>query len=446
MKAIFGILLVCVLLLPSGAWAQAQPLTFWNLGARTTLSESDLGSLLHQVSAQEPAPQHVIILIHGWMTPTAQAQAQYTAVARAVHETYQARGERVAVVGLAWNSDVGGTATWVPQYLAHRLASLLFLGSAIADPYLSKVWLARDMGRGSLRQVILALQDRYPDADVDVWCHSMGAEMTRAAVRPHDLDAFFKVPAWAPDARLRLGMIALAGADLDASALLHRDVLPGGPQARLLWLTIPRRAVGEEDVVLAGARVFARRGSQAIGNTMPVMDPASYDLLMSNGTLVFDNEDVPTDHQFLLYYTTDRVQRMTEALDQKLAGKKGLSQELDEVDQVLAAPDRPLALKPFLASPHINTVLYGVWRLEKLVEGSCAHLADGYLYQMVVNPSPRDLENEGRGSPCLLVRDGAWPPPEVTARLNRKAQAQAAASAGTGPPSPPWDWGREWSY
>ncbi|HTE17520.1 MAG TPA: alpha/beta hydrolase, partial [Armatimonadota bacterium] len=170
-----------------------------------------------ELARQQADPQHVVVLVHGWDTPYYQSTRQFGRVAPQVRAEFDRLNERAAVLGIQWDSNVGPRRTWIPAAFGHYFFSLLGLRKVIRDPYTSRIPVARTLGRTGLRQILFDVRDRFPEARIHVFAHSMGAEATAHAINPEftPLSAGDDTPVYRPERPLKLDVVALAGADLD---------------------------------------------------------------------------------------------------------------------------------------------------------------------------------------------------------------------------------------
>lgn len=393
------LLLLMILILGLAATAKAQePGTFVpvNVDATGVLSAEAVTAFVKAVLAEDAQPTNIAVLVHGFDVPREESARQYGLVSGLLKDEYARSKQKVLVVGLQWDSDVD--------------VGLLDLTEA----YLGKVPVARSTGRQALRQVLLALQQRFPKAGVHLMAHSMGCEVSAAAVVPEMKYKEGEAPVaepYAPQKAVELDLIVLAGSDLDYDAFAKGDIQPSQePRLRMLWVTMSP-VMGDKDEVLKLRKVV--RG-KAGGNTFPLMTQHQYDTIFANKALFVDNEDIPKSHDLLLYYDAARIAQLAPA-QLWLANPKASPQPaaFAELDAVLKTQDNAKELARWLDSPNLSSQMYALWRLEKLLCGGSQHLADEFLPNLgyMLRHTPRKVLTV-RNSPdceCVTVKSGYWP-------------------------------------
>jgi hypothetical protein len=380
-----------------------------------------------ELARQQAYPQHVVVLVHGWDTPYYQSTRQFGHVAPQVRAEFDRLNERAAVLGIQWDSNVGPRRTWIPAAFGHYFFSLLGLRKVIRDPYTSRIPVARTLGRTGLRQILFDVRDRFPEARIHVFAHSMGAEATAHAINPEftPLSAGDDTPVYRPERPLKLDVVALAGADLDFdSGARSRPVHPAAAP-RLLWITLPKIGAKKDKVLTLRKRA---RSKAAIGNAVPGFRQDQYDALISQRRLVFDTIDIPENHALVDYFRNGRLTRIADAAAGIRDPQHNPSALLKELDAVLAEPADPAALRPHLFGGETSPKVYALWRLEHLLCGSSAHMSSGYAEKVLTRTlrNPAWLDEERGHSECKVVREGFWPPADVVeAARRRRARKQA---------------------
>lgn len=379
---------------------------------------------LADLARQEASPQHLVLLVHGWDTPQDQSRKQYAEVAPRVRAEFQRLGERVAILGVQWDSDAGARRAWVPAALGYQLMRLLGFKNAIRDPYTSRIPRARAVGRRALRELCFDAQERFPGVRSHLFIHSMGAE---AAI--HAVDPGFSTHAgqreeetYLPERPLKLDIVALVGADLDKDAQKRRIVAndarisPPG----LLWITLPKVGSQQDRVLKLRKRA---RGKAALGNSVPQFRGDQMDDLISQRRLIYDTIDIPADHALVHYYSEGRLARLAAAAATLRDPAKGSSALLKELDVVLQAPDRVPAISPHLLGGETSPKIYALWRLERILDGNTSHVDGGYAEKVLrmTLKDPRWLDRERLVTDCQVVRQGFWPPVDVVERVRAEA-------------------------
>jgi hypothetical protein len=376
-----------------------------------TLSDETLKQVVEGVAGQEADPQHIAIMVHGLATPREVSAKQYAVLSKDILDHYGTLGKRAAVVGLQWHSDMGPDKAWIRKVVSATV------GGGDDNPYLRKVALARNVGATAGRQLLLALAARFPHARFDVYAHSLGCDVTRNMfafeLQPKMRmikDAPDPTPTFRPEVPLELGLVALAGADVDYDLLYKTDArLERKGFADLFWVTVGGvRNPDAKDMVLT-ARGFAR--GRAMGNSIPKMHRGQIDALCRSRRLVLDANDIPSRHAFLQYYDDKRLARIVDAAV-ALGDPERHDPLLDTLDEVLKAPADPKTLARFFDKRDLAVTYYALWRLEGILCGGPRHLADGYLERiaLMLTDDPEAIDHERWIGPCLVVRDGWWPP------------------------------------
>jgi hypothetical protein len=426
MKKYISLLLLLLCLSSAAAHAEGAFTAVWMPNDRP-LAASQIQDAIAGVTDQNSDPQAIVVLIHGWMTPRWLSDDLYGIVASKIRADYDRRGERVAIVGLDWPSDVGRERTWVPQLLVHDVAAVVGLGNRVANPYTSRVYLARAIGHRPARQLLLALQQRFPQAALDVYAYSMGAEIIASAMggRPHGESARTAQPSYESAMPLQINLLYLAGADL-GDDVLEDWPITAATAPRLMWLTQPRP--GNRDHVLAKRKLAQTR--PALGNTFPRMTLAQLDYWIGGRHLLVDMTDVPANHDYLTYYEPERLRRLADASADLRDGSLTHSRDLRQLAEVAAAPDTVEALRPYLDADLAATQLLAIYRLDRLVDGSAACLQNGEQLHLLaeMRTHPDRARRAIARSRCGLVRAGLFPTPAMWAATNPPhATTQAVA-------------------
>lgn len=257
----------------------------------------------------EAGSKEIDVLIHGFNVDRKEMEEEYAPLAQRLHEEGEASGRTPSVVGVHWAAET--EKGWLLKAAGSRLASLVGAKKAVKNPYLQKCDVAQSSGRQGLRALAFRLQDRFPNVPIHLFTHSMGAQVAVAALAPE---------AGTPDAAqveqprrtLRVGMVMLAGADLDQDVFAKENSAANNAlgRARLWWVTTPEK--GTADGVLELRRGAGK--SDAVGNKGLKLTSADLDRLISRRALVLDEGKVPARHRFADYYGERRVRQVALSL------------------------------------------------------------------------------------------------------------------------------------
>lgn len=396
-------------LVPAWAAPSADPpyIGVW-IDSSASVSDETAQQVVDEIARRNPKPQHVVVLIHGLATTRKESDAQYTRAARDLRTQFEKQGESAVVVGLQWDSAV--PKAWIGQVMVG------ILGFGPKDhPYNQKVELARKTGRMGARQVLLRIQERFPEACLSVMAHSLGCELAHRTVDPEFKDKkATRIPeSFRPDKDLNVSLLALCGADLDYDVGFRMAGQGGrGGTLGLVWLTVAiLDTVRPTDLVL-DARMIVR-GTEALGNQFPRLAERQIEALCRQCRLVIDSMNIPSTHAFLKYYTPERLARLAAAA--KSLREKQPHDLLKRLSAVASAPASLDKLTPFLDDLDTSVQYYVVWRLEELFCGGPRHLSDGSIYALagIVGSHPELVERERAKHPCAVVRNGLWPTPRL---------------------------------
>lgn len=389
------------------------------------ISREQRDAAVSQLAAQQPDPEHIVVLIHGFDTPTFASAKQYAEVAPRVLSEFQKFGKRAVVLGVQWDSNVGPQRNWVPASLGHLAFRMIGLRKVIRDPYISRIPIARTLGRTGLRQVLFDVKDRFPNARIHVMAHSMGAEAIAHAINPEYTPIPEDTTVSTPERPLKLDVVALAGADLDFDSGAKSK--PVNPQAapNLLWVTLPK--VGSKGDKILDLRKKVR-SKAAVGNAVPAFREDQYDALIGTRRLVFDSRDIPESHALVEYWAEPRISRIAAAAEGIRDPEHNPSEILKACGAVLAAPAQVNAISPYLLGNETSPKVYALWRLEHLLCGSAKHMSTGYSEKVLAKTlkDPGWWDSERLSSDCKVVREGLWPPSDVVAASRKRKEKERA--------------------
>lgn len=306
-------------------------------------------------------PVQVLVMVHGFQTPSATADDDYRAISAQFGKQCSRVGVRTFLVGVHWDSGSDALGKWLPKAVGSRITSLLGFKNAVKNPYLEKVAHARQVGRTGLRTILFRLQDSMTETPVHVLAHSLGAQVVVSGLAP---EASVSSPTDEIAERgraLRLGVVTLAGADLDYDAFDRgrKDNLERAlSQAQVWWVTVPEKKTADGMLEL---RHGAGRGD-AVGNRGLKLGKHDLDRLLRRRGLVIDMGDVPVKHGFADYFGAKRVEALARSycylVDPQSA--EGSMSTLAALDQVLSSEPSSLRVTDVDPSSHR---LYKTWRM-----------------------------------------------------------------------------------
>ena len=393
--AIRWILILAVLLGP--ALAQEQPTSLalpshavlWVDDSATVTSEM-LGQTLLEVSQQENEPQQIVVMLHGYDMGPEESSGHYRRLTEQVRRGLSP--DRVALVGLQWAS--GGNSLLNP-----------------AGDYFNTLRRARAVGRGPLRELLLALQESHPGVPITLLAHSMGCEIAVAAVVP-EIGYGEHAPegeAFEPEREIPIALAAFVGSDLDYD-FWHKSGAAGlkwFDRCQLTWATVSDPTAVADRVLSMRARI---RG-KAAGALFPRMTEEQLDKVIPLRRFYLDGRQVPSNHALDAYFDDSRLARILAAL--KFLTQPGAPEpeELEATRTVLELADEPRFLLPYLDSPYAGAAFTALWRLEYLNCGSSRHLADQTLEEAVLLLPDRAkaIWPLQARSECVTLRKGQFP-------------------------------------
>lgn len=388
-------LLVALLAGPGQAEDSSAFVPVWT-GTGDALSAATLDKVASQCATQQAQPDHIVVLMHGYDTTREGSVPMFQEAAKRIQASFAKSGKTVLVVGLQWDSAPRGNLTpW-----------------KAGEAYTSMVPRARTVGHVPARQLILRLQKQFPGARIHIFAHSMGCEVAAATAFPEMAytDKYIGKPAFAPKQNVPISLMTLCGSDLDYDVWYKTKVNlgKGKPRVGLMWMTMPWYAGDIRDNTLQIRKVSRGMGG---GSAFPRMTVPQYDLVFKARAAVFDDKEIPQDHQFARYYSQDRVDGLAQAacsLADKSAPKPT---ELLEAERVLALPNKVSELQPALDSTTFTGQTYALWRMECLMDGNCRHMSDLTLEKIarLLRDTPRKIWTASEDSKCKTVHAKYWP-------------------------------------
>ena len=354
---------------------------------------------LAQVNEQEDDPDQIVVFIHGFKKPRDGSTRDFNSLAERVKQLFHKKSGKMAIVGLQWDSAVS-----VPN--SSGLNALRMMRA-----YHDAIPLARSVGRGPGRELLLALQEKYPSAHISVLAHSMGCEVAAAALLPEiryeEYPPFLE--AYQPKRPVQLDMLVLAGSDLDYDFWYKSGLSPREMEgrARMAWLTVADY-LGKGDKTLNTRR---RVRGRAAGTSFPRMTLPQLDQAVSDRRIFIDHEDIPRNHQFLDYYEEPRLERILATLRYLTMPRAPQPDEIAELDEILAAPNDLETLLPYLDKPSYASKFYAIWRVERINCGDARHMTDETLDDIteMLKYDPEKIRQVMEKSDCVTVRKGQFP-------------------------------------
>lgn len=361
------------------------------------------------LKAQQANPEHVVVYIHGFDVQRDESTAAFDALTLRLQQQFQPTNARVAYAGIQWQSAADSSVF------------------QLANVYWEKISVARSVGRGPARELLLGIAKEFPKAHVTIMAHSMGCEVMAAAVVPEIEYAAQTpfVPTFAPESDVRVLMTVMCGSDLDDNIWQksHVAMRSHNERTQLTWTTVAP-FMGQGDEVLS---VRAQIRGVAAGAAFPLMTLDQLNEVVSKRKMVFDGEDIPHDHAFEKYYDSDRLARIVPTM-LYVSNPKGWPEplELSELDQILEAPGVATALTPFLDNGRYGTLFYTLWRLEQVNCGDARHMTDGTLASVahLLKNTPQMVWRAAAKSPCVTIKNGEFPTPTMMTRAGAPPRAR----------------------
>jgi pimeloyl-ACP methyl ester carboxylesterase len=306
-------------------------------------------------------PVQVVVLVHGFNTSLTLGRRQYRTIARSLRKEAATAGWKPIVVGVHWASHPGPPLRWMPRMLGYRFLSAAGFPNAVRNPYLEKVKVAETTGRIGLRALLFRIEDELPGVPVNVFAHSMGSEVLLRALAPRSVEA--AAAASSPMRSPKLGMVVLAGADLDQYAFAPGEegsAASALPMARLWWITVPKR--NSADAALELRRAAGRR--DAMGNVGLALTREQFASLLARRGLLIDNRSVPIAHDLTDYFPRDRIQSLVSSLRylQSPEAPEAKTCTLAILDRILKADPSQLPSVVHVRGPSAR--IYVRWRME----------------------------------------------------------------------------------
>ncbi len=396
-------LLLLVTLLPA-AWAEealppkheGKPTNYAQLWVddKAVVTEQAVTETLNDLAKQGAEFDHILVMTHGFDLDEKTSTQQLEWLSNKFLREFRTKGaQKIGLVGLQWHSETG--ALIVP----------------IGGDYLRKMALARSAGRGPTRQLLLALQSRYPNSHLSLLGHSTGCDVMTAAITPEityeGTDPF--VAAYKPEQPLNILMHAAIGSDVEYDLYSTGKVSAAQTfgRVKLTWQTmVPLQPKDMDEVLILRSHFIGRPA----GGQFPKLTMEQLDYAVPNQRILLDSGDIPRSHYFVDYLRDERVTRLSDTLKFLANPKAPKPTEIAELEQVLAAPDEVKSLAPHL-DKSCGTTFYALWRLERLLCGSSVHLTEGTIQDIVdtLRAYTQKLWRQQKDSKCVTFRKGIFP-------------------------------------
>jgi hypothetical protein len=374
-----------------------QPKNFSSLWAdkTATVTPEAVAATIEGIKKQQADPEHIVLFVHGFDVARDSSTEAFDALASRLATEFAKTNSRVAYAGMQWDSLADGGIFDLP------------------GQYFAKVPLARSVGRGPARQLLLEIQKAFPKARITVMAHSMGCELTAAASVPeltYTDGAEQFVETYQPDKDIYLHMVVLCGSDLDYDIWSKGKVSARDQEharMKMMWSTVaPYNGEGDKVLTLRG-RVRGRAG----GSAFPALTLEQLETVLTNRRVIFDGENIPEDHHFSLYYNEARLQRIVPTMLYVANPKGPMPNDMAEVANVMAAPNDLNSLIGYLDGPLYGSRYYALWRLEHLNCGDARHMSDGTLEKIgrMLKDKPQKIWREAPKSECITVKKEQFP-------------------------------------
>jgi len=305
------------------------------------------------------------VMVHGFDSSRSRGEKDYREISERLRPESEKLGFNIGTVGIHWDSDAGDRAKWLLQATGSRVTSLLGLKKAVKNPYLEKCELAAQVGRSGLRSVFFRLQEEFPMVPVHVVAHSMGAQVVVSALAPQvAAKNEDQVPTVEPQRPVRLGMVTLAGADLDCDLFTRKEntvVRMALRRAKVWWFTVPD--AGQADGILE-----LRRGAgkcDAVGNRGLELTSEDLNHLLSRRALVMDQGNVPAGHGIKEYFNPRRIEALASSMLylEEPQARAAQNSVLAALDRVLSTDRGTAARLASAGADHPTVRLYAAWKV-----------------------------------------------------------------------------------
>lgn len=297
----------------------------------------------------------------------------------------------------------------------------------LGGDYLRKVALARSAGRGPARKLLLALQEKYPEAHISLLGHSTGNELTTAALSPeivYDGTEPF-VETFEPQKEVRVLMHFLVGADINYDLYYKGQVSAAQSIERsaLVWQTmVPILPEDKDNVLILRAHFIGR----PMGTRFPRLTQEQLDKAVSDRRWLIDSQDIPISHKFVDYFKDERVERMADTMKFLANPKAPKPSQLSDMEEVLAAPDDIATLTPHLDNRSCGVNFYALWRLEKMLCPGSEHLVDETYEKAIemLRTYPQKIWRTHKHNDCQTIRQGLFPSETMMTRAGAPSWAR----------------------
>lgn len=366
---------------------------------------------LDDLAQQQNDPEQIVVFIHGFKKPRAGSTRDFNELVKRVRSQLEKNNTRVGIVGVQWDSSIN-----IPNTKGLNALKVM-------RAYHEAIPLARTVGRGPTRALLLALQEKYPKAHISMFAHSMGCELAAAAILPETV--YEEYPpfgeTYRPKTDVELEMLVLAGSDLDYDFWYKSgvDADEVEQRSRLTWFTVADYLTKGDKVLNTRKRVRGLAGGSAFPRmTLPQLDQA-----IAERRIFIDQKDIPRSHQFLDYYTDERLERIIATLRYLTEPRAPQPEEMADLDEILAAPDDMELLLEYLDHASYASKFYATWRIERINCGDARHMTDLTLEEILetLRSEPQKIAEMRPGCDCQSVKKGQFPSPKVMEEAGVKA-------------------------
>ena len=366
------------------------------------VTPEQIAETLSDLAHQGDRFDHIVVMTHGFDLDEKVSTQQLEWLSDKFLREFNTKGaQKVGLVSLQWHSATG--------------AALFPLGG----DYLRKMALARSAGRGPGRQLLLALQDKYPDSHISLIGHSTGCELTTAALVPeivYDGTTPF-VETFEPQRELKVLMHVLVGSDVDYDLFYKGQVTAAQTigRCRLVWQTMVPVVPKDKDEVLVLRAHFIGR---PLGSRFPRLTLEQLDQAVSERRWLIDSHEIPFSHFFVDYFTDERVARLSDAMKSLANPKAPRPVLLETLDKVVAAPADVKTLAKFLDDDSAGVTFFALWRLERMLCKDARHLTDETYENIIelLRTYSQKIWRTHRDSECVTIQKGIFPTPEMMTR------------------------------
>lgn len=384
---------------------------FW-IDESATVGPDAVAQTLADLARQGDRFDHILVMSHGFDLDEKTSTRQLELLSEKFLHEFQTKGaQRIGLVSLQWQSATGAT---------------LF---PLGGDYLRKIALARSAGRGPARELLLALQETYPESHISLLGHSTGNELTTAALVPelvYDGTEPF-VDTFAPEQELKVLIHFLVGSDVNYDLFYTGQVSPEQAvgRSRLVWQTMVPVLPDDKDNVLILRAHFIGRPT---GSRFPRLTPEQLDKAVKERRWLIDSHNIPISHLFVDYFKDARIEHMADTMKSLANPKAPKPQLLADLEAVLAAPNDVASIAPHLDHRSSGVTFYALWRLEQLLCQGSQHLTDETYEKAIqtLRTYPQKIWRTYRNYECQTLRRELFPSSDMMTRAGAPDWARPA--------------------